>query len=71
MLINTELGREKDLFHQLTFVQNVKEVHITYGIYDLIAIIEAESLERLKQVITSEIRSLSGVKSTLTMMVAE
>ncbi len=71
MLINTELGREKDLLHQLKFVQNVKEVHVTYGVYDLIAIIEAETQDSLKQVISNKIRSLPGLKTTLTMIVVE
>jgi DNA-binding Lrp family transcriptional regulator len=71
MLINAELGREKDLLIQMRSIQNVKEVHVTYGVYDLITIIEAENQDKLKQVITSKIRSFPGVKSTLTMIVVE
>ncbi len=71
MLINAELGREKDLLARIELVRGVREVHMTYGVYDLIAIIEAESQDKLKEVITNEIRPLAGLKSTLTMIVVE
>ena len=71
MLINAEVGREKDLLNRVRAVQNVKEVHVTYGVYDLIAIVEAENQNRLQEVITRKIRSLAGLKTTLTMIVVE
>ncbi len=52
-------------------IQNVKEVHVTYGVYDVIAMVEAESPEKLKETITNRIRTLDHIKSTLTMVVVE
>jgi len=52
-------------------VENVREVHVTYGVYDLIVFIEAENQNRLKEVITDKIRSLPGLKTTLTMIAVE
>jgi uncharacterized protein with GYD domain len=43
-------------------------VYFVYGIYDLIAKIEAETDDELKDCI-AEIRKLENVKSTLTMTV--
>ena len=71
MLMNAELGQEKNLLNRMRSIQNVKEVHVTYGVYDLIAIIDAETQDKLKEVITSKIRSLPGLKTTLTMIVVE
>ena len=71
LLISAEIGRERDVASELGSIQNVKEVHVTYGVYDVIAKVEAESPERLKETITNRIRSLEHIKSTLTMVVVE
>jgi len=42
-----------------------------YGVYDVIAEVEAESMEQLKEVIAGNIRGLDEVRSTLTMVVIE
>jgi len=71
LLISAEIGREKDVASELESIPNVKEVHVTYGVYDVIAKVEAESPEKLKETITNKIRSLEHIKSTLTMVVVE
>lgn len=71
LLISAEIGRERDVASELESIPNVKEVHVTYGVYDVIAKVEAESPERLKETITNKIRSLDHIKSTLTMVVVE
>ena len=71
MLINAELGQERNLLNRISSIQNVREVYATYGVYDLIAIIEAETQDRLREVITGKIRSLPGLKTTLTMIIVE
>jgi DNA-binding Lrp family transcriptional regulator len=71
ILINAELGLEKNLLDQIKSIQNVKEAYLTYGVYDLIAIVEAETQDKLKQIITQKIRTLSGLKTTFTMIVVE
>ncbi|MHC1586518.1 MAG: Lrp/AsnC ligand binding domain-containing protein, partial [Candidatus Hecatellaceae archaeon] len=52
-------------------VKNVKEAYIVYGVYDIIAKVEAETMDKLKEIITWNIRRLEKVRSTLTMMVIE
>jgi DNA-binding Lrp family transcriptional regulator len=71
LLISAEIGRERDVASELHSIQNVKEVHVTYGVYDVIAKVEADSPEKLKETITNRIRSLEHIKSTLTMVVVE
>ena len=71
MLISTELGGERDVVRELQSIPNVKEVHITYGVYDVIAKVEAENPQKLKDTITNQIRALDHIKSTLTMVVVE
>jgi len=71
LLISAELGRERDVVKELQSIQNVREVHVTYGVYDVIAKVEAESPQKLKDTITNQIRALDFIKSTLTMVVVE
>ena len=70
-MISAEIGRERDVAAELESIQNVREVHVTYGVYDVIAKVEAETPEKLKETITNRIRTLEHIKSTLTMVVVE
>jgi|UniRef100_A0A7J2T8I9 DNA-binding Lrp family transcriptional regulator len=69
VLINTEIGAEDEVLAQIKNIEEVKEAYIVYGIYDLFAKVEAESIEKLKDVVSSKIRRLPKVKSTITMIV--
>ena len=71
VLINVELGAEEKVLGEVRNIPNVKECHRIYGIYDMIAKVEAKSLDTVKQVVTSKIRRLAGVRSTLTTIVME
>ncbi|MDH5770899.1 MAG: Lrp/AsnC ligand binding domain-containing protein [Candidatus Bathyarchaeota archaeon] len=71
VLINSEIGGEDEVLEELKKVKNVKEAHIVYGVYDIVAKVEAESMDKLKSIITWKIRRLDKVRSTLTMIVVE
>jgi DNA-binding Lrp family transcriptional regulator len=40
-----------------------------YGVYDIIAKVEAADMQRLKDIITNKIRGIDTVRTTLTMIV--
>lgn len=71
ILMNAELGKESSIVDQLKKISHVKEVHPVYGVYDVLMIIESESMEDLREIITSQIRKLDGIKSTLTMIIVK
>jgi DNA-binding Lrp family transcriptional regulator len=71
VLINSEVGAEEEVLNELKKVKNVEEAYIVYGVYDIIAKVEAETMDKLKEIITWNIRRLEKVRSTLTMMVIE
>ncbi len=71
MLINADLGAEDELVSELKKIQNVTEVYVVYGVYDLIAKVESDDMEKVKETITWHIRRLEKVRSTLTMIVVE
>ena len=71
VLMNAELGSEDSLVSELRKLDSVKEVYQVYGVYDVVAQVEAETMEKVKETITWKLRKLNGVKSTLTMIVME
>jgi len=71
IFINAEVGSEDEALKQLKKMENVKEAYAVYGVYDIVAKVEAETIGKLKGVITSKVRKLRWVRSTLTMMVTE
>jgi DNA-binding Lrp family transcriptional regulator len=71
VLINTKLGSEDEVLKGLQDVEGVKESHDVYGVYDIVARIEADTMDKLKDVVTFDIRRLKGVRSSLTMIVVE
>ena len=71
VLISAELGAEDNLVPRLRGTATIKEAHFVYGVYDVVAIVEAPTLDELKQTIALKIRALPEVKSTLTMMAIE
>jgi DNA-binding Lrp family transcriptional regulator len=69
--MNAELGSEDSLVSELRRLDGVKEVYQVYGVYDIVAQVEADTMEKVKETITWKLRKLNGVKSTLTMIVME
>lgn len=71
ILISVELGKEEDMLKVLRGINGIKEAYFVYGPHDIIAKIEAESVEALKNIVTFKIRGLTQVQSTITMTVIE
>lgn len=76
ILINSDLGSDMEIIKQIKGIldneSSVKyEVQGVYGVYDIIVKITAESMDRLRSIITNKIRKIDKVYSTLTMMVIE
>jgi DNA-binding Lrp family transcriptional regulator len=71
VLINVESGSEDDVLNELKSVEGVEEAYFSYGVYDLITKIKAETMDKLKEMVTRNIRTLSKVRSTLTLIMME
>ena len=57
VLINTEIGAEEEILNELNKVPNVKEAYVVYGLYDIVAKVEAETMNKLKEIISWRIAS--------------
>ena len=71
VLMNAELGSEESIVNESKKLDGVKEIYQVYGVYDIVAQVEANTMDKVKETITWKLRKLNGVKSTLTMIVME
>jgi len=68
VLMNTELGQEADVVDALKGVEGIKNAHALYGIYDVIAEVEADSMDKIKEIVFTKIRRLENVRTTITLI---
>ncbi len=71
ILINTEIGAEKQVIRALKRVEGVEEVNTLWGVYDIIANVKSESMEELKNIITHHIEKIGQINSKLTMIITD
>jgi DNA-binding Lrp family transcriptional regulator len=71
VLINTEIGSESAVLGALKKIDAVDEAYMVYGVYDVVAEVKADTMDKLKEIVTWHIRRLDKVRSTLTMIVIE
>jgi DNA-binding Lrp family transcriptional regulator len=71
VLFNVESGSEDNVLRQLRSLPNVQESYVSYGVYDLIVRIRADTMEELKNTVTYKIRTINQVRSTLTLIMME
>jgi len=67
-LINCDLGSEEDVIDALKNIEDVKEIHGTFGAYDIIAKVDNSKIDTLRETITWKIRKIDRIRSTLTLM---
>jgi DNA-binding Lrp family transcriptional regulator len=71
VLINVESGSEDEVLKEMKKIEGVEEAYFSYGVYDLVTKIKADTMEQLKDMVTRRIRALSKVRSTLTLIMME
>ena len=71
VLINAEVGSEPEVLSELKKIENVEEASGVYGVYDIVARVKTDTMDKLKEIVTQKIRKLDDVRSTLTMLIAE
>ena len=71
VLVNCDLGAEEEIISGLKQIEQVKDVHGTFGAYDIIAKVQTESADKLREAITWKIRKMDKIRSTLTLTVVE
>ena len=71
VLINTEPKFMEDVVATLEKLDSVIEIFPVYGVYDVVAKIQANTMDEHKDIVTWKVRSLEKVRSTITMLILE
>ena len=71
VLLNTEIGAENQVLKALKKVEGVEEAHNLWGVYDIIANIKADTIEKLKYIVTKRIGKIGKINSKITMIITE
>jgi len=66
VLIETVVGRNKEVTATLRKLKGIKSVDTVTGPYDIIAIIEGESLNDIGDIVTEKIHPIAGISRTVT-----
>lgn len=67
VLLTCESGKERSIIEELERLDSVKEANWTMGSYDIIVKLESSTEEELQKAITTQIRKIENVRSTLTL----
>lgn len=70
VLINADIGKENEILQELCKTAEVEQALLVYGVYDLVANLQADTMEKLEDAITLRIRRIPGIRSTLTLIVS-
>ena len=71
VLFNVGSGSEDQILEELRGIAGVKEAFFSYGVYDLVVKIKTDSMEKLKELVSHRLRTITNVKSTLTLIQVE
>lgn len=66
VLIETVVGRGKEIVDDLKVIEGMKSVDMVTGAYDVIAVIEAENLAAIGDIVTEKIHPIAGISRTVT-----
>jgi len=69
-LVRVLPAKDKETYAKVKSFEEVKDVILTYGEYDLILKIESNSLDDLDNFIFNKLRTTDGVASTTTLLEA-
>ena len=69
VLLNCDLGAEEYILEELQQVNEIKNAYVTFGAYDIVAEIDAETQEEFEKTVSLRIRQLSRVGSTMSLNV--
>ncbi|MGI9566850.1 MAG: Lrp/AsnC ligand binding domain-containing protein, partial [Nitrosopumilus sp.] len=69
-LVTCEDKREDDVINEMKSIKEVREIKKTFGAYNAVIRIEAESVQKIKRIMADKIRNRPGILSTLTLVSA-
>ena len=71
VLINVRPGGVREVVRDLHRVEGVLEANMTFGPYDVVAIVQANDINHLGNILAANIQQISGIIETLTCLAVE
>jgi DNA-binding Lrp family transcriptional regulator len=71
VLVNCTIGSEVKIISEIAKLSGVKEVRGTYGVHDIFVKVKSDNVETMNHTITTKVRRLPGITSTVTLVVIE
>ena len=69
VLVQSTIGHEMEVLTDLLKIEFIKEAKGTFGYYDILVKIEADSEKEIERIITKKIRKAKNVNTTTTLSV--
>jgi DNA-binding Lrp family transcriptional regulator len=69
VFITTEPASMPQVLKEIKAVDGVEEAEMVYGLYDIVAKVSVETMDKLKHIIAFQIRAINKVLSTQTLLV--
>ena len=71
LFINVELLFIEDVINKLKEIPEIVDVYKVQGIYDIIARVNSDTEEKLKELISERIRRIDRITGTVTVIIAK
>jgi DNA-binding Lrp family transcriptional regulator len=71
ILVNCTMGAEVNIINEVAKLSDVKEVRGTYGVHDIFIKVKSDNVETMNHTITTKVRRVPGITSTVTLVVIE
>lgn len=71
VLAKIETEKEEEIFRRIRELSEVRKAIATFGVYDLIIEVEFERIEDFDEFLFTKIRSIQGIKETVSMLGAK
>jgi len=71
VLINIRTGEIYNVIHQLQKIPQIKDVNMTFGPYDAVAIVESKDIDDLGKILAGLVQPIPGIEETLTCLAVE
>ena len=69
VLIETQVGKTKQVVEAIRKLEGVASVDVVTGPYDAIAVIQAETLNEIGELIVLKVHTVAGISRTVTCLI--
>lgn len=63
ILLNVDYKKQKNIIEQAKKLPTVKSVKTTYGVYDILIVLESNNMQEIKQTIDVDLHNIDGINN--------